>query len=76
MIRMLLLQTVPLLLLPVFALTLGAPLFIGPDWTSTLWLASALWCGVVYVVATGLAVGRLTHAEERILGMMAGRGAA
>lgn len=76
LIRMLLLQTVPLLLLPVFALTLGAPLFLGPGWTSTLWLASALWCGAVYVVATGLAVGRLTHAEERILDMMAGRGAA
>ena len=73
---MLLLQTVPLLLLPVFALTMGAPLFLGPAWTSSLWMLSALWCGLVFSIATALAVGRLERAEERILGMMAGRGAA
>ena len=76
LVRMLLLQTVPLLLLPVFALMMGAPMFLGPAWTSSLWMVSALWCGLVFAIATGLAVTRLERAEERILGMMAGRGAA
>jgi len=76
LIRMLLLQSVPLLLIPVFVLVLGVPLVFGSSWTGTLWLASGAWCAGLYAITTWLAVQRLTRAEERILTMISGRGAA
>lgn len=75
-VRMLLLQSVPVLVAPVFVLVLVGPLLLSSLWTLPIWALAALWSGTVYIVATWLAVQRLARAEERILAMMAGRGAA
>jgi hypothetical protein len=76
LIRMLLLQTVPLLVLPVFGVILLAQLFLSASWAMPLWLAAGAWCVAIYAVTTWLAVQRLARAEERILALLAGRGAA
>jgi hypothetical protein len=74
-IRMLLLQAVPLLVSPVYLLVLGGGYFLSSFWAVPIWCVAGAWVMFIYVVTTWLAVQRLAQAEERILQMMAGRGA-
>jgi hypothetical protein len=72
---MLLLQAVPLLVSPVYLLVLGGGYFLSSFWVVPIWCVAGAWVVFIYVVTTWLAVQRLAQAEERILQMMAGRGA-
>ncbi|MEE2829845.1 MAG: hypothetical protein VX498_11710 [Myxococcota bacterium] len=75
-VRMLLLQTLPLLMLPIFFLVFGVRLFAPALWGGPVLAVSAAWVGFVYGVTTLMAVRRLQRAEERLLELLAGRGAA
>ena len=74
--RMLLLQTVPLLVAPVYLVVFGVRLFAPELWGMPLAVLGLIWVGLIYGAATGLAVVRLGRAEEKILNLMSSRGAA
>jgi len=73
---MLLLQTVPLLVAPVYLVVFGVRLFAPELWGMPLAVLGLIWVGLIYGAATGLAVVRLGRAEEKILNLMSSRGAA
>jgi hypothetical protein len=76
LVRMMILQGLPLLGLPVFAGIAVCELLLPPlGWLPTL-AAIAAYVLLIYVVGTSLAVSRLGRAEERLLALVATRGAA
>lgn len=76
LVRMFLLQALPLLGLPVLAMMYLCRWFLpASGWLPTL-TGVAAWAGLVYVLGTAMAVSRLRRAEEKLLALVATRAAA
>jgi hypothetical protein len=75
LVRMFLLQLLPLLGLPVIGAMYVARWFLPVSGWLPVVAAVAAWSALIYVIGTASAVSRLDRAEEKLLALVAGRAA-